>query len=66
MPPPALHLNVVTVSDITTADGTRLIPGIEWGEIDLMPSHSNDHAPIQQVPAIFFWTYWQRLLRAIA
>jgi hypothetical protein len=26
-----LHLNVVTVSDLTIADGTRLIPGIEWG-----------------------------------
>jgi hypothetical protein len=31
-----------------------------------MPSHSNDHEPIQQAPAIFLWTYWQRLLRAIA
>jgi hypothetical protein len=41
-------------------------PGIEWGKNDIMPSHSNDHAPIQQSPAIFFWTYWQRLLRAIA
>jgi hypothetical protein len=53
-----LHLNVVTASDITIADGTRLIPGIEWGEIDVMPSYSNDHEPIQQAPAIFFWTYW--------
>jgi hypothetical protein len=61
-----LHLNVVTVSDIAIADGTKLIPGIEWGENDIMSSHSNDHAPIQQAPAIFFWTYWQRLLRAIA
>jgi hypothetical protein len=61
-----LHLNVVTVSDISLADGTQLIPGIEWGKIDIMPSHSNDHVPIQQAPAIFFWTYWQRLLRAIA
>jgi hypothetical protein len=26
-----LHLNVVTVSDISLADGTQLIPGIEWG-----------------------------------
>jgi hypothetical protein len=51
-----LHLNVVTVSDIAIADGTKLIPGIEWGENDI----------IQLAPAIFFWTYWQRLLRAIA
>jgi hypothetical protein len=60
-----LHLNAVNVSDITIADGTRLIPGIKWGEIDVMPSHSNDHEPIQQDPAIFFWTHWQQLLRAI-
>jgi hypothetical protein len=49
-----LHLNAVTVSDITIADGTRLIPGIGWGEIDAMPSYSNDHEPIQQAPAICF------------
>jgi hypothetical protein len=52
-----VHLHVVTVSDITIADGTRLIPGIEWDEIDVMPSHSNDHEPIQQAHAICFWTY---------
>jgi hypothetical protein len=61
-----LFLNVVTLSDITNAAGTHLIPGVDWGELDLFPSSSTHHAPRQASPAMFFWTYWQRLLRIIA
>jgi hypothetical protein len=39
---------------------------VEWGELDLMPSRSTGHMNNQQAPAIFFWTYWQRLLRVIS
>jgi hypothetical protein len=61
-----LFLNVITLSDITNAAGTHLIPGVKWGEHDLFPSSSNHHAPRQSSPTMFFWTYWQRLLRIIA
>jgi hypothetical protein len=61
-----LFLNVITLSDITNAAGAHLIPGVEWGEHDLFPSSSKHHAPRQSSPAMFFWTYWQRLLRIIA
>jgi hypothetical protein len=37
-----IFLNVVTVSDIANAAGTHIIPGVEWGETDVFPSHSND------------------------
>jgi hypothetical protein len=61
-----MYLNVTTLLDISTARGDQLIPGIEWGELDLMPSRTNGHVNHQQAPAIFFWTYWQRLLRVIS
>jgi hypothetical protein len=61
-----LFLNVITLSDITNAAGTHLIPGVEWGEHDLFPSSSTHHAPRQSSPVMLFWTYWQRLLRIIA
>jgi hypothetical protein len=47
-------LNVVTVSDIATALGTHLIPGVEWEEFNEFTSTSNDHTPIQGVPSLFF------------
>jgi hypothetical protein len=55
-----IFLNVVTLSDITNAAGTHLIPGIEWGEFEEFTSTSNDHTPIQGVLSLFFWTYFQR------
>jgi hypothetical protein len=61
-----LFLNVVTLSDITNAAGTHLIPGVDWGELDLFPSSSTHHAPRQSSPVMFFRKYWQRLLRIIA
>jgi hypothetical protein len=61
-----LFLGVVTLSDICTAIGDTLIPGIEWEELDQSTSHSTDHIIHQPAPAIFFWTYWQRLLRVVA
>jgi hypothetical protein len=61
-----LYLGVVTVSDISTATGDTLIPGIEWGDLDECCSHSTNHTTHQAAPAVFFWTYWQRLLRVIA
>jgi hypothetical protein len=60
------YLDVITVSDISTATGGALISGIEWGEQDNCCSTSKDHITHQPALAIFFWTYWQRLLRVIA
>jgi hypothetical protein len=59
-------LDVVTVSDISTATSDALISGIEWGEQDNCCSTSKDHITHQPAPTIFFWTYWQRLLCVIA
>jgi hypothetical protein len=61
-----LFLGVVTLSDICTAIGNTLIPGIGWGELDHSTSQSTDHTTHQPAPAIFFWTYRQRLLRVVA
>jgi hypothetical protein len=61
-----MYLNVTMVSDISTAKGDMLIPGVEWGGLDLMPSRNTEHTNHQQAPAISFWTYWQRLLRVIS
>jgi hypothetical protein len=60
------YLGVVTLSDITNATGDQLIPGIEWGELDACCSTTTDHTTHQPAPAVFFWTYWQRLLRVVA
>jgi hypothetical protein len=49
-----LFLGVVTLSDICTAIGDTLIPGIEWGELDQSTSRSIDHTTHQPAPAIFF------------
>jgi hypothetical protein len=61
-----LSLNVITVSDISNAAGTHLIPGVEWGELEHFPSTSTDHQTNQPSPAVFYWKYWQRLLHIIA
>jgi hypothetical protein len=61
-----LFLDVITLSDITNATGDALIPGIEWGELDNTCSVSTNHTTRQPAPAVFFWTYWQRLLRVVA
>jgi hypothetical protein len=61
-----LFLEVVTISDISNAAGTHLIPGVEWGELDNFPSKSNQHQTKQSSPAVFFWIYWQCLLHIIA
>jgi hypothetical protein len=61
-----LSLNVITISDISNAAGTHLIPGVEWGEMEQFPSTSNHHETIQPRPEVFFWIYWQRLLHIIA
>jgi hypothetical protein len=60
------YLDVVTVSDITTATGDTLIPGIEWGELDNYCSTTKDHTTHQPAPATLFWTCCQRLLRVVA
>jgi hypothetical protein len=49
-----MYLNVTTLSDISTAKGDKLIPGIEWGELNLMPSRTTGHINHQQAPTIFF------------
>jgi hypothetical protein len=61
-----VYLGVTTLSDISTAQGDMLVPGIEWWELDQMRSSTTGHTNHQQAPAIFFWTYWQRLLGVIA
>jgi hypothetical protein len=61
-----MYLDVTTVSDISIAKGDMFIPGVEWGGLDMMPSRTTEHTSHQQAPAIFLWTYWQRLLRAIS
>jgi hypothetical protein len=61
-----MYLGVTTLSDISTAKGDMLIPGIEWGELDQICSSTTGHTNHQQTPAVFFWTHWQWLLRAIA
>jgi hypothetical protein len=52
-----MYLTVTMLSDISTAKGDKLIPGIKWGEIDLMPLRTKGHINHQQAPTIFFWTY---------
>jgi hypothetical protein len=54
-----LSLNVITISDISNAAGTHLIPGVEWGEMKQFPSTSTDHQTNQSCPAVFYWIYWQ-------
>jgi hypothetical protein len=61
-----MYLNVTMLSDISTAKGDMLIPGVEWGGLDLMPTRTRGHMNHQQAPGIFFWTYWQRLLGVIS
>jgi hypothetical protein len=61
-----LFLDVITLSDITNAVGDKLIQGIEWGELDNACSVTHNHTTHQPAPAVFFWTYWQRLLRVVA
>jgi hypothetical protein len=60
------YLDVVTLSDITNATGDQLIPGMEWSELDECCSSTTDHTTHQPAPAVFFWTYWQQLLRVVA
>jgi hypothetical protein len=38
-----MYLNVTTLSDISTAKGDMLIPVVEWGGLDLMPSRTTGH-----------------------
>jgi hypothetical protein len=61
-----LSMNVVTISDISNAAGTHLIPGVEWGELEQFPSTLNHHLTHQPSPDVFYWIYWQRLLHIIA
>jgi hypothetical protein len=61
-----LSMNVITISDISNAAGTHLIPGVEWGELDQFPSTSTHHQTNQPSPKVFFWIYWQRFLHVIA
>jgi hypothetical protein len=61
-----LSLNVITISDISNAAGTHLVPGVEWGETEKFPSTTNHHLTNQPSPDVFFWIYWQRLLHIIA
>jgi hypothetical protein len=61
-----MYLSVATLSDISTAQGDMLIPGIEWGGLDQMSSSTTGHTNHQHTTDIFFWTYWQRLLQVIA
>jgi hypothetical protein len=52
------HLGVITISDISNATGDTLIPGVEWGELELCCSTSTGHTTHQPAPALFYWTYW--------
>jgi hypothetical protein len=61
-----LSMNVSTISVISNAAGIHLIPGVEWGELEQLPSTSNHHLTNQPSPEVIFWIYWQRLLHIIA
>jgi hypothetical protein len=54
-----LSMNVITISNISNAAGTHLIPGVEWGELKQFPSTSNQHLSNQPSPEVSFWIYWQ-------
>lgn len=60
-----LFLQVLTVSDITTADGQRLLPGISQG-IRSPENPSRLMEPRQERPADKHWAVWRRLLRRLA
>jgi hypothetical protein len=43
-----IYLGVTTLSDISTAKGDMLIPGIEWGELDQICSSTTGHTTINK------------------
>lgn len=61
-----LYLQVVTVSDIATANGTHLAPGIRDGNPTIWSGQSTHHKTNQGNPDIVTWRLWSRALSLIA
>jgi hypothetical protein len=61
-----LHFNALTLSDITNASGTRLLPGIQDGTILLSQSWPKGPAVKQPSPGPLAWSSWRKLLRTVS
>lgn len=60
-----LHFNALTLSNITNATGTQLLPGITDRTILLNQSRPKGPAVKQPSPGPQSWTAWQKVLRTI-
>ena len=61
-----LYLQAVTVSDITTATGTKLAPGIRQGRPTLWSGVTKFHKTNQTKPNSTTWRLWSRALNLIS
>jgi hypothetical protein len=61
-----LHFNALTLSDVTNATGTRLLPGILDGTTLLSQSRTKGPAIKQPSPDSTSWGSWRKLFRRIA
>jgi hypothetical protein len=61
-----LYFNALLLSDITNANGTRILPGIHDGT--LLASQSKPSGPKvkQPTPDLRAWTAWRKLLRQVS
>ena len=61
-----MYLGVVSVSDITNAAGTELLPGMYNGELDSVPNTNQWHQVHQKKPGKDSWKQWRRACRLVA
>ena len=57
-----IYLQVLTIGDIATADGTEIDEGIMKGEYQKSRARRLDW-PYQQKPKSSYWTTWRKVLR---
>ena len=61
-----LYLQATTVSDISTASGDSLAPGVRYGEPTLWSGQTRHHKTNQGKPDPATWRLWSRALTLIA
>jgi hypothetical protein len=61
-----LYLQILTISDMTNATGTRLAPGIRHGIHLWSQSKSKFQESHQERPNKAFWTIWRRFLNTLS
>ena len=58
-----LYLQCICISDISTACGTKLMIGVEKGDITRFQSVSVLQEPFQELPGYLAWRAWRKMLR---